>query len=128
MSGFMATNNIIILNRGDTYQFDLVIDDTESPDGIYRLKGNDTVYLGIMDPHQPFEQALVKKRFTAEDMTPNGVLTIVITAEDTLELLPGAYYYAVKIHMQHEKIDHKTVMVIDQVNTIINKTKFFICD
>lgn len=124
----MINNNIIVMNRGDTYQFDLVIDDVESPDGIYHLKGDDAVYFGLMDPHQPFENALVKKKFTVEDVKPNGAITIVIKAEDTLDLLPGTYYYAVKAHILHDSIDYKTIMTVDQVNTIINKTKFFLCD
>ena len=124
----LANNNIIIMNRGDTYRFDFIIEDVESPEGVYHLKGNDTVYFGIMDPHQPFEEALVKKSFTVEDMLANGVIPIVIQAEDTIDLLPGTYYYAVKLHVQHDTIDYKTVSTVDQVNTIINKTKFFLCD
>ena len=124
-------NNMIIMNRGDTYDFDLIIDDVDSPDGIYRLKGDDAVYFGIMDPHQPFEDALVKKRFTAEDVYPNGVLNIVIAPEDTLDLLPGTYYYSVKAHLQHDNFYYETgefLGRVDQVNTIINKTKLFLCD
>jgi hypothetical protein len=63
----MTLNNIIMLNRGDTYEFDLTIDDESSVDGRYHIQGDDTIYFGIMDPHQPFEEALVKKRFTVED-------------------------------------------------------------
>ena len=84
----IANNNIIVLNRGDSYQFDLLIADSESPNGFYRIQGDDTVYFGIMDPHQPFEEALVKKRFTVADANPyTGLLTIVINPEDTLDLL-----------------------------------------
>jgi hypothetical protein len=127
----LTNNNIIVMHRGDTYDFDLVIDDIDSPDGIYRLKGNDVVYFGIMDPHQSFEDALVKKRFTAEDIYPNGVLNIVIAPEDTLDLLPGTYYYSVKAHLQHDNFHYKTgefLGCVDQVNTVVNKTKLFLCD
>jgi hypothetical protein len=127
----LTNNNIIIMHRGDTYDFDLVIDDVDSPNGIYRLKGNDVVYFGIMDPHQPFENALVKKRFTAEDAYPNGVLNIVIAPEDTLDLLPGTYYYSVRAHLQHDNFHYKTgefLGRVDQVNTVVNKTKLFLCD
>lgn len=126
-----VNNNIIVMNRGDTYDFDLLIDDIDSPDGIYHLKGNDTVYFGIMDPQQPFEEALVKKKFTMADVYPNGVLNIVIAPEDTLDLLPGTYYYSVKAHLQHENFYEPTgefLGYVDQVNTIITKTKLFLCD
>lgn len=127
----MERNNIIMLNRGDTYEFDLTISDDTSADGRYHIQGDDTIYFGIMDPHQPFEDALVKKKFTVDDTDGNGNLTIVIEPEDTLDLLPGTYYYSVKIHLQHENIHPETNEVlgyIDKVNTVINKTKLFLND
>lgn len=127
----MECNNIIMLNRGDTYEFDLTISDDTSADGRYHIQGDDTIYFGIMDPHQPFEDALVKKKFTVDDTDGNGNLTIVIEPEDTLDLLPGTYYYSVKIHLQHENIHPETNEVlgyIDKVNTVINKTKLFLND
>ena len=84
-----------------------------------------------MDPRQPFEDALVRKKFTVDDTDENGNLTIVIEPEDTLDLLPGTYYYAVKIHLQHENIDYVTGEVleyVDKVHTVINKTKLFLND
>ena len=127
----MTRNNIIMLNRGDTYEFDLTISDDTSVDGRYHIQGDDTIYFGIMDPHQPFEEALVKKRFTIDDTDGNGNLTIVIEPKDTLDLLPGTYYYAVKIHLQHDDINPETNEVygyVDKVNTVINKTKLFLND
>lgn len=124
-------NNIIMMNRGDTYEFDLTIADENSSDGRYHVQGDDTIYFGIMDPHQPFEDALIKKKFTVADTDGNGNLTIVIEPEDTLELLPGTYYYSVKIHLQHENIHPETNEVlgyVDKVNTVINKTKLFLND
>ena len=81
-----------------------------------------------MDPHQHFEDALVRKKFTKEDLDEFGVLNIVITPEDTLDLLPGTYYYAIKIHLNHEEFEVDSFKKIDKVNTIINKTKLFLCD
>jgi hypothetical protein len=127
----MTLNNIIILNRGDTYEFDLTIADDASPDGRYHLQGDDTVYFGIMDPHQPFEEALVKKKFTVEDTDSAGNLTAVIEPEDTLDLLPGTYYYAVKVHLQHDNIHPETnenLGQVDKVFTAIHKTKLFLND
>ena len=127
----MTKNNMIILNRGDTYEFDLTIDDDSSVDGRYHIQGDDTIYFGIMDPHQPFEEALVKKSFTVDDADVNGNLTIVIEPEDTLDLLPGTYYYSVKIHLQHENINPEDGQVdgyINKVHTVINKTKLFLND
>lgn len=127
----MTKNNMIILNRGDTYEFDLTIDDDSAVDGRYHIQGDDAIYFGIMDPHQPFEMALVKKKFTVDDADTNGNLTIVLEPEDTLDLLPGTYYYSVKIHLQHENINPETNEVegyVDKVHTVINKTKLFLND
>lgn len=125
------TNNIILMNRGDTYEFDLTIADDSSETGRYHLKGDDTIYFGIMDPGQPFETALVRKKYTVDDTDAAGNLTIVIEPEDTLDLLPGKYFYAVKIHLDHDEYNSETsefVKHIDKVNTVINKTKLILCD
>ena len=104
--------NIIVLNRGDSYPFTFYIEDPNSQDGIYRLKDDDAVYLGIMDPHQLFENALVRKKYTAEDM----------------DLYPGIYYYAIKLHKLSPARPELNEPEIDQVSTVINKTKFIIND
>lgn len=121
------TNNIIVINRGDTYEFTLNIEDENSATGVYKLIDDDTVYFGIMDPHQPFEDALVKKRFTADDYISEDADSLIITInpEDTLDLIPGKYYYAVKLKMDHLDEDGNEV---NKVITIINKSKFIICD
>lgn len=128
--------DIIIINRGDTFEFDLTIDDTTSPTGKYQLKGDDAVYFGIMEPHQLFEDAIVKKKYTVDDTsdTNHEVVTIVIDSEDTLDLLNGKYYYTIKAHLDHDEtytttvdgIDTTVTTHIDKVQTIIDKTKFII--
>ena len=128
----MAINNIIVLNRGDTYEFDLTINDDTSADGRYHLQGDDALYLGIMDPGQPFETALVRKKIAVEDTDAMGNINLVLNPEDTLDLLPGKYFYAVKLHLDHAEINPETNEptgnYIDKVVTIINKTKFILCD
>ena len=127
-----SNNNIIVLNRGDSFSFDLTIHDSTADDDRYRLKGNDTLYFGLMDPHQPFEVALVRKKYTVEDCDEAGNLTINLDPEDTLDLIPGVYYYAIKLHMDHPDLDvntgEPTGKYIDRVITVIKKTKFFLND
>lgn len=125
----MPLNNIVKMNRGDTFAFDLTINDENSADGIYHLTGDDVVYFGLMLPHQPFEVAIARKRFTAEDVDEFGNIAISLEPSDTLDLLPGVYYYAVKLHMDHtESYADGTRFDVDEVVTVINKTKFVICD
>ena len=127
----MSRNNIIVLNRGDSYDFDVTINDESSIDGRYHLRESDVLYLGIMDPGQPFEEALIKKRLTANETDPSGNITLALVPEDTLELLPGKYFYSVKLHLSHTEYDLKTnepIGYVDRVVTVINKTKFILCE
>lgn len=125
-------NNIIVMNRGDTFTFDLTIYDDNEEDNRYKLKENDALYFGIMDPHQPFEFALVRKKYTVADTDAAGNLVICIDPEDTIDLVPGIYYYMVKVHLDHEYIDPATKQPtgerIDEVSTVINKTKLILND
>ena len=118
--------NIIKMNRGDTYEFNLTIDDEGSESGKYLLQGNDTVYFGLMEPNSAFEQSLVKKIYTEEDRDKDGNIFITIEPEDTEHLLPGVYYYSVKLEVDHE--NGETYESIHKVITVINKTKFIILD
>lgn len=124
----MIKNNIIVLNRGDSYPFTFYIEDENSSNGVYLLKDDDTVYFGVMDPHQPFENALIRKKYTAEDMDSAGNINIEITPDDTIDLFPGVYYYSIKLHKQSPANLELGEPEIDRVMTIINKTKFIIND
>ena len=117
-------SNIITINRGDTYTFDFTINDDSSDTGRYILKNDDVLYFGLMDPHQPFEHALLKKRFTKDDCDSAGNLSITITADDTFDLIPGVYYYSFKLHKLTDTEEER----IDEVITVVNKTKFVIND
>lgn len=131
-SSVKTNNNIIVLNRGDSFSFDLTLNDETATSGRYSLQGDDVVYFGLMDPGQPFEFALVRKRYTVEDCDEAGNLVINLEPKDTLDLIPGVYYYAVKLKMDHYYIDpetgEQTDQHIDRVITVINKTKFFLND
>lgn len=126
-------NNIITLSRGDSYEFSVNLTDDFGQD--YVMQGRDTLYMGIMDPHQPFEDALVKKKFVTDNrLNSDGqvfdnIVNIAIFPEDTLDLIPGKYYYAIKLHMDHNEVDGKgNVYHVDRVCTIINKTKFIVLE
>lgn len=122
------SKNIIILNRGDTLEFDLTIEDDNAVGGRYILKDKDTVFFGVMDPHQPFEDALIKKMYTTKDIDSMGNLVIRLDPDDTLDLLPGVYYYAIKLHCKSSANLVSGEPKIDKVITVINKTKFILND
>ena len=113
--------NVIQITRGDDFNFVLNVEDPSSDNGNYMLKENDAFYLGVMLPHQPFEHAILKKKYTKATQNSDGNIIATIKASDTLDLLPGVYYYSVKLRCN---IDTEQEMV----TTVINKTKFIIND
>ena len=113
---FSTGTNIIRMVRGDTHTFNVTIEDDIDEEGIYRLTDADTLYLGIMLPHQKFEDAVIRKKFSKGDQDDCGNISVTVEPEDTIDLDPGVYYYAVKLVRG------------EIVNTVINKTKFVIFD
>lgn len=109
--------NIISVNRGDSFSVSLLINaGTELEPIPYHLKDEDKLYVGVMTTGSTFENALIKKRFNKENMIGDNVI-ISFTPEDTVNLLPGKYYYQVKLLTSD-----------DEVNTVIGKTPFIIID
>lgn len=128
-------NNIIKINRGDTY--DLTITIAGDDNGYYKLIGNDKLYFALMESGDEFEDAFLYKTAT-EDTTPieydqNGFHVVeyhfVIESNDTAHVLPDTYYYTVKLEMDHDVVDPDTNRVLGHVSgvyTVINRTKFII--
>ena len=110
----IASNGIITVNRV-TLLFGCVGKPTR-----YELQDSDRLYLGIMEPNQPFETAIVRKMLKGTDV-PNGRRPVFrFWPEDTACLLPGKYYYQIKIETldpQYNRYD---------VETIVDKTLFYI--
>lgn len=106
--------NRVILTRGDTAS---VCVDVLSETGLSSLSQSDVLYFGLADFKQPFEYALLKKRFTAADLTPDGKLIITFAPSDTLDLLPGTYYGTVKMRRGESG---EVLTVIDRAKIIIN--------
>jgi len=115
-------SKIIKLYRGDTFNFVLNIDDESTLEHYYILRPNDLVYLGVTEPHQPFENAIIKKIFTAENCDTSGNIVITFNPEDTVNLEPGVYYYSIKLR---KNVDDERK---EEVMTVIPKTKFVILD
>ena len=110
----------IVITRGDTYNFNLSIIDETSSAGIYFLQDDDVLYFRIMRPNQPFEEAIIEKKYTVEDMDAEGIISLCISSEDTINLEPGRYYYSVKLSINNSTAKKEV--------TIIDKSKFIICD
>lgn len=118
-------NNIIIMTRGDTLEF-VPTAKALGDYANYRLIEDDAIYFGLMDPGQYFEDALIRKRFDKTDFQSLADLLITLESDETLDLLPGKYFYSIKLHLNHQDIESNKY--IDKVITLINKTKFILND
>jgi hypothetical protein len=117
-----VSNNIIELTRGDSARYPLFINQGSDIDpSRYDLKDKDELYLGIMEPNQPFECALVKKKYTKASikLDQEDNILIKIEPEDTVALIPGKYYYQIKLRKYTEYGDYDVI-------TIIDKTEFWV--
>lgn len=121
----IANNGIITINRGDSFEFPLILNIGSSINRVeYKLKDTDVIYLGIMEPNQPFETAIIRKMFTSDDLDEDGNINIRFWPEDTVCLLPGKYYYQVKL--QTDCFDPKCNKIRKDVETVVDKTLFYI--
>lgn len=115
-------NNYICLTRGDTFIAPLCINQGTKMYPIrYNLKNhpNTQIYLGITEPNQIFEEAAVKKSYTSTspEVNENGDLVITLKSTDTEYLLPGKYYYEIKLRLYN-----------GDVCTIVPKTEFLLLE
>ena len=94
----ITDNGIVSIVAGDTVEFGIMLNDGDKifPEW-YTLNEGDELLFGIMEPNAPFERALVKKALGVEDVNVSGGVTVRLDHMDTALLLPGLYYYEVKL-------------------------------
>lgn len=121
-------NKIIKLNRGDSFEFKLAIPDKEDPSINYILdKQDEVLYFALLEPHKPFEEALIMQGYTFDDQnTETGELIVKLSPNDTRRLAPGVYYYTVKLRKGGSLDFINNYDEPDEVRTIIERTKFII--
>lgn len=89
----------ISLNRGDSATFALNINaGTDLYPLEFKLTDKDCLYMGIEEPNQPFENAIVKKVINTSNslIDKDGNILVDIEPDDTICLMPGLYYYEIK--------------------------------
>lgn len=121
------STRIIKINRGDSLELPVIIprkDDCTLP---YLLTTQDAIYFALMYPNQKFEDAIFIKGYTLEEQNPeDGAITLKIVPNDTRALMPGVYYYTVKLQRGGTLEDITDFDEPDEVRTIIERTKFII--
>lgn len=98
----------------------------------YVLKDDDRVYLGVFPPSGTFEEALIKKIYTKDNLDSEGDVLIRLSSSDTVQLKPGLYFYQIKIKTLENSIYDVGEWPVEEgqefVNTIIGKTTFNIIE
>lgn len=121
----ISNNGFITINRGDSFSVPLFINGgSELVPLRYSLTAHPEteIYFGVMEPGQPFENALIRKKYTSQSkMNAYGDLMIDLRSSDTEFLRPGKYYYQVRAKFIDD--DHN-----EQVATVISKKQFMILD
>lgn len=123
----LSRNGIIEVNRGDSFELPLFINQgTDITPIRYNMKNsNSEVYVGVMEPNQPFERAIIRKKYTKNDVNENGDIVIKFSSNDTVCLLPGKYYYQIKIKLYNNYDNNKEDY---NINTIVPMTQFIIVE
>lgn len=113
-------DNYLKMNRGDTYTFPLIINEgTKLCFKQYQLRQFDKIYVGIMEPNQSFENAIIRKVITITSPTNKyGHPLVKLTPQDTEYLLTGKYFIEIKLVQQE---DNESI-----VTTILPLKEFFI--
>ena len=119
-------NNIITMNRGDTFSMPLHINiGTKYAPEYYTLEDGDEVYFALEEYNQPFEFALIRKVFNKSNLDGDGNVLITLSNNDTQCLLPGEYYYEIKLkHVYLDENDNEN----EVVDTIVPRRKFIIIE
>lgn len=117
----ISNNGIVTVNRGDSFEFPVTLNVGSSVSHIkYELQETDVLYMGVTEPNQPFETAILRKKFTYTDLDSDGNICIRFWPEDTQCLLPGKYYYQIKLQTVDSQTGRK------DVETVVDKTLFYI--
>lgn len=114
----ISSAGIIELNRGDSLTFKVLANvGTNLEPCVHKLSDLDSVYFALMEPNQCFECAVLKKKLTQVNQDESGNILITLKPDDTVCLLPGRYYYQIKLAIYPE-----------DVVTLVDKTQFFILE
>ena len=117
-----ANMGIVKIFRGDSNKLVLNIKSGNSLNySDYSLEQDDVVYFGLMEVHQKFEDAILKKVYTSQDVNEEGNIIIDINPLDTEYLLPGKYYYSIKMKKNKTSKDDDY-----DVCTLVKETEFWI--
>ena len=112
----VTDDQMVFLTKGDTCAFTLVllVGSNMCPYR-YRIKPNEQLLLGISEPNSSFEDAILKKVYTYDDINENGDVIITLNHNDTKCLKEQTYFYSIKLLTED-----------GDVETVVDKKRFHI--
>lgn len=84
--------------RGDTFSIPVKINTGTNIEPVYyEMTENSYLYVGVTEPHQKFENAIIRKKYTKESQIADNVIPVSLLPEDTICLEEGVYYIEMKL-------------------------------
>lgn len=121
----ISKSGIVTVSRGDTFSINVFINlGTDLFPLKYILQPGDKLYFALMEPNQPFEHAIMRREFTNEDLNRDDEVVMNFPPDQTEYLMPGTYYYTVKLARKNLNEESGSNSVI--VDTIIGNRKFIL--
>lgn len=116
-----SNSSTIRINRGDSFEAPLFINDGNCLDPQrHIIEEDEKVYFGVIEPNKFWEQAIIKQIYTSEsEKTEDGDIIIKISPDETEYLIPGTYYYQIKL-VKYENNEVKNV------RTVVPTTLFYV--
>lgn len=112
----------IKINKGDVFKVPLFIDCSDDIFTSIRLpfKEGDEIYFYIIEPNTSLRLPLLKQTYTKDDINENGDIVLNFTEKDTDWIIPGVYYYEIKLKKaSNEYFDSELI-------TIVKRRKFIV--
>lgn len=124
----ISLNHIITINRGESGSFTIPLNKGTSvnPEIVELDNDFDTIYFGVMQPENKFEFSIVRKLYHREDLNEDGTLTITFEPNDSELLLPGNYFYEVKV--KKYDLNEFEQPEKEHIYTVVPRTKFIILE
>jgi len=127
MAVTITKDNKVSMTRGDSWEVPLFLNKGTAMKPLrYYLQDEDKVYLAIMEPNQPFEQAIVKKVFTNKNINRNGDVVVRIEPEDTACLKPGKYFYQIKAKFIKNVHTLEQPLVVEKTSTLLQGSELLL--
>lgn len=110
----ISRNGNISVNKGDIFEVPLFIDCGRDIFNSIRfsIQEGDEIYFYLVEPNTSTRFPLIKQTYRKEDTNENGDVVIKFVPHDTDWIVPGAYYYEIKLRRKLKTGFENTLVTI----------------